>query len=98
MEEDYTVFVQVLDANDRIVGQVDSWPLHGTLPTSQWKLGETIDDPYPVQLTDDLPPGTYRLNIGWYLLETLRRIPVLDHNGLAVDDKAVVPGLTVPDN
>ena len=40
MDADYTVFVQVLDAADRLVGQVDAWPVQGTFPTSQWTLGE----------------------------------------------------------
>jgi hypothetical protein len=95
MNEDYTAFVQVLDAQDRIVGQVDSWPLQGTFPTSQWQPGEIIEDPYLIQLDPDLPPGPYRLQVGWYLLETLRRLPVLGDSGSAVDDKVIVPGLGV---
>lgn len=95
MTEDYTVFVQVLDAQDRLVGQVDSWPVQGTFPTSQWTPGETISDPYLVQLSSDLPPGDYRLNIGLYLLATLQRLPVVDSSGVVVDDKLEVGGLTV---
>jgi hypothetical protein len=95
--EDYTLFLQVLDANDRLVGQVDAWPLQGTLPTSQWQPGQTITDPYTLQLDGDLPPGDYRLLVGWYLLADLRRLPVLNEEGAAVDDKLVVPGLFVPE-
>ncbi len=93
LAEDYTVFVQVLDTNDRIVGQVDAWPVQGTRPTSQWRPGETIRDPYTVQLAADLPSGEYRLIVGWYLLADLRRLPVLDASGTPVDDKVVVAGL-----
>ncbi|MFQ5399736.1 MAG: protein O-mannosyl-transferase family [Anaerolineae bacterium] len=96
MNEDYTIFVQVLDAQDRIVGQVDAWPVQGTYPTSQWPPGETITDPHLVPLADDLPPGPYRLQVGAYLLSTLRRLPVLDESGTPVDDKVLVPGLVVP--
>ncbi len=95
LTEDFTVFVQVLDENDRIVGQVDSWPVQGTYPTSQWQQGEVIEDPYLIQLEDDLSSGTYKLNIGLYLLETLRRLPIIDDSGTAVDDKWEVPGLVV---
>lgn len=91
LAENYTVFVQVLDEQDRIVGQVDSWPLQGTFPTGQWPAGERVEDPYLVQLSEELPPGRYRLQVGWYLLETLRRLPVVDETGTAVDDKVVVP-------
>lgn len=95
LNEDFTLFLQVLDANDRLVGQVDAWPLQGTLPTSQWQSGETISDPYTIQLDNDLPPGDYRLLVGWYLLADLRRLPVFDEAGQAVDDKLVVPGFFV---
>jgi hypothetical protein len=93
--DDYTVFVQVLDDQDRIVGQVDSWPVQGTYPTSQWSAGQIVEDRYLIQLDEDLPPGSYKLNIGWYLLETLRRLPVAGPDGAAIDDKVTVPGLTV---
>ena len=95
MSEDYTVFVQVLDAADRIVGQVDSWPVQGTYPTSQWTPGQVVRDPYIVQLSPDLPPGDYRLHVGLYLLATLQRLPVVDETGAAVDDKVEVGGLSV---
>jgi hypothetical protein len=44
-----------------------------------------------VRLEAELPPGQYRLQVGWYLLGTARRLPVLDETGTAVDDKVVVP-------
>lgn len=91
MSEDYTVFVQVLDAADRIVGQVDAWPVQGTRPTSAWQPGEVVVDPYIVQLNPDIPPvspgDVYRLHVGLYLLATGQRLPVMDEAGNAVDDK-----------
>jgi hypothetical protein len=96
MADNYTVFVQVLDAQDRIVGQVDAWPLHGTYATSRWRPGEIVNDPYQVPLLGHLPPGQYRLLAGWYLLATLRRLPVVDDEGVPWDDKVTVPGLLVP--
>jgi hypothetical protein len=95
MDKDYTVFIQVLNSQDQIVGQVDAWPLQGTLPTSQWTPGQTIIDPYRVQLNSNLPPGNYRLLIGWYLLADARRLPVLNSEGNPVDDKLVIPDLFV---
>ena len=96
MDVDYTVFIQVLDAKDRIVGQVDAWPVQGTRPTSQWKPGEIIVDPYVVPLNDSLPAGSYRLIVGLYQLSDLRRLAVLNQDGTAIDDKYQVPGLLVP--
>ena len=96
MDKDYTVFIQVLDNNDQIVGQVDAWPLQGTLPTSQWAAGATITDPYTIQLKEDLPPGTYRLIIGWYLLADARRLSVLNQAGSPIDDKLIISNLFIP--
>ncbi|MBK8985695.1 MAG: DUF2723 domain-containing protein [Chloroflexi bacterium] len=95
MADNYTLFLQVLDAQDRIVGQVDAWPLQGTLPTSGWTPGQTLTDPHTIQLSGDMPPGNYRLLIGWYRLADLRRLPLLNADGTPVDDKLVVPGLLV---
>ncbi|MCA9946315.1 MAG: DUF2723 domain-containing protein, partial [Anaerolineales bacterium] len=78
LAEDYTVFVQVLDANDQLVGQIDSWPVQGTFPTSQWTPGEIVEDRHQVQLASEMPPGQYRVQVGFYLLQTLRRLSVLD--------------------
>ncbi len=93
INQNYTVFVQVLDAQDRIVGQVDAWPRQGTFPTSQWTPGEIVHDPYLITLSPDLPPGSYRLQVGWYLLATLERLPVLDEAGAPVDNRYLVSGL-----
>ncbi len=95
LAEDYTVFVQVLDANDQIVGQIDSWPVQGTFPTSQWTPGEPVVDRYQVPLAGELPDGPYRVQVGFYLLQTLRRLAVVDSAGTAVDDKLLLTGFTV---
>lgn len=97
LAENYTVFVQVVNGQDQIVGQVDSWPLQGTYPTSQWSPGEMVTDPYRIQLAEELAPGPYRLLVGWYLLGTQQRLPVLTENGAVIDDKVIVPGLEIGD-
>jgi hypothetical protein len=96
IDQDYTVFVQILDQQDQIVGQIDAWPRQGTYPTGQWTAGEIVRDPYVVQLQGELQPGEYRLQVGWYLLATLHRLPVLNESGASIDDKVVVPSLLVP--
>ena len=96
IDQDYTVFVQILDQQDQIVGQIDAWPRQGTYPTGQWTAGEIVRDPYVVQLQGELQSGEYRLQVGWYLLATLHRLPVLNESGASIDDKVVVPSLLVP--
>jgi hypothetical protein len=74
--DDYTVFVHVRDAKGANVAQRDSQPLGGDYPTHQWRAGETVIDPYRIDLPADLPPGEYRIVVGMYRLETLERLPV----------------------
>jgi len=74
--DDYTVFVHVRDARGANVAQRDSQPLGGDYPTHQWRAGETVIDPYRIELPADLPPGEYRIVAGMYRLETLERLPV----------------------
>jgi hypothetical protein len=95
MDEDYTVFVHILDGERRIWGQEDIGPVHGTYPTSQWKEGEIIEDFHSVRLSYETPPGEYQIEVGLYLLSTMTRLRVLDEEMRAVDDKVIVGGMTV---
>jgi hypothetical protein len=95
MEEDYTIFVHLLGPDGRSHGQVDVWPHDGTYPTSTWPVGELIADTCRVPLDADAPPGTYHVEVGVYLLRTMRRLPVLNADGHAVDDRLIIERLTV---
>jgi hypothetical protein len=95
MEDNYTLFVQILAPDGTLKGQIDVWPKDGTHPTSQWRVGEAFEDRYLVYLDLDAPPGDYQVQIGWYLLETMQRLPVLNVQGQAIDDKVLLSGLTV---
>ncbi len=88
--EDYTVFVHLVDENDRIWGQEDIQPVYGTRPTSQWGEGETVVDPHIVWTNEDAPLGLYRIEVGFYLLRTMERLQVLDPSGTPIGDKVVI--------
>lgn len=60
---DYTVFVQVLDANDSIAGQGDAPP---ALPTSDWRPGERFLTHHTITYPTLPPRGEYRVVVGWY--------------------------------
>jgi len=97
MEQDYTVFVHLLDAEGRLVAQHDGQPGGGNLPTSSWVGGEIIADEHPLGLDPNLPPGSYRLEVGLYLWPTMERLPVLDGAGRVQGDKAVLGEVRVGD-
>jgi hypothetical protein len=92
MEHDYTLFVQLLGPDGTLKGQIDVWPQDGTHPTSDWQEGERVEDHYQVYLDPDAPPGQYQMAVGWYLLETMERLPRMGAQGRAVDDKLLLPG------
>jgi hypothetical protein len=94
--DNYTAFLHILDEADQIVGQVDAWPIQGTYATSQWTPGETVRDPYRIPVAPDAAPGRYRLEIGWYLLGTMRRLNVVDSAGMAIDDRVLLENLLLP--
>jgi hypothetical protein len=95
-ESDYTAFVHLVGPDGKLHGQVDAWPVQGTLPTSVWAAGQVVNDAYAVTLQADAPRGRYQIEVGWYLLATLRRLPVLDAGGRPVDDRFVAGEFDVP--
>lgn len=72
----YTVSVQALSADGRLIGQADSPPLGGNLPTTSWEPGdyitETVTLQTPAGLTDGMraqvviydPASGHRLDTG----------------------------------
>ncbi len=67
----------------------DHPPVNGNYPTHLWQAGDTVIDPRLIQLPDDLAPGTYRVFVGWYRLDDLTRLPVMDDQGQQVADSAI---------
>jgi hypothetical protein len=59
MHADYTVFVQMLDADGRMVSQQDQEPGDGRAPTSLWLQGELVDDTHHVPI----PSGAWHTMI-----------------------------------
>ncbi len=95
MEKRYTVFTHLLDAENRVVAQMDGEPLGGTHPTTEWQLGEIVRDSYGLLIAPDTPPGEYLLEVGMYYLPTLERLPVLDASGDVEDDRVVLGRIVV---
>jgi hypothetical protein len=74
---DYKVFVHLIDSEGHRVAQHDSEPDEGKYPTSQWVPGALVRDTHPLLIPPDLPPGTYSIQVGIYLEQTLERLSVL---------------------
>jgi hypothetical protein len=97
MAEDYTVFLHLLGGrNPATDGPVwaghDGQPDGARYPTSTWRPGQIILDVHPVMVPQDTPTGDYQLEIGWYLLATMGRLPARDGSGARLPGDAVVLG------
>ncbi len=98
MAHDYTVFVQVIGPDGQLYGQVDSWPVQGASPTSQWRLGEEIDDRYRFYVAPDAPPGEHQVIVGWYRLADMRRLPVRNQAGQIIGDFHTLGTFEIPES
>ncbi len=97
LEKDYTVFVQMIGPDGKLYGQADSWPVQGARPTSNWAVGEEVQDPYQVYLKDGAPAGRYTVIVGWYLLADMSRLTVKGSEGHTVGDFYTVGDFTMPE-
>jgi hypothetical protein len=74
---DYTVFLHVVDADGRLVGQWDQPPGGADNPTSDWPPNRIFFDDYRVPVAvDGTPP--YRVLVGLYDPATGTRLPVAE--------------------
>ncbi|MDJ0752401.1 MAG: hypothetical protein QNJ45_02705 [Ardenticatenaceae bacterium] len=91
-EDDYTVFLQLLDGQGEIAAQFDGPPLGGTLPTGLWRAGDLVPDERVLALPADLPAGTYTLVSGWYRPDDFYRLPAVDNSGERQPNDAIILG------
>ncbi len=88
MEKPYTVFVQLLGDAPPPQAQKDAQPLNGGRPTQTWVVGEFLTDPYTLEIKPEVPPGNYKILVGWYdsADPAFARLQVLDGSGSGVGD------------
>ncbi len=90
MDEDYTVFVHLLDSSGAVRAQADAQPRGGNYPTSIWDVGEIVRDEYILQLPADLARSDYRVSLGLYQYPTLARLLMSDAVGRLLDDHLIL--------
>ncbi|MBN1978506.1 MAG: hypothetical protein JW918_14000 [Anaerolineae bacterium] len=82
LEEDYIVFVHLLDSRGELVASHDGPPRDRESPTSTWLPGDVVPDVHRVNLGDDTPAGAYQLWVGIYTWPDIERLPVRDREGM----------------
>ena len=92
MDVSYTVFVHLLDAQNRIWGQRDSAPDRGQYPTTGWLEGEVVADEYEIPVDPAAPSGECLIEVGLYdaAQAGYPRLPVLDEQGQVIGDRVLL--------
>jgi hypothetical protein len=89
----YVLFVHLTDAPGWVHVQRDTESGWGFYPTPVWPVGSLIEDMRSLPLPSDLPPGQYRVRVGWYSLPDVQRLPVTQDGhvvGDAVDVGTII--------
>ena len=86
IEVDFTVFVQLVDAENHIKAQQDSKPQQGFYGANYWQPGEQVIDTHIFPIPIDIPPGSYDILLGFYEAETGMRLQILDEAGAFKSD------------
>lgn len=87
LDQEYTVFVHLLDAAENKVAQLDWQPQDATgpLPTTAWQPGRPVVDSQTLGLPSELAPGLYRLVMGLYDWRDGTRLPAHGSQALPGD-------------
>ncbi len=92
---DFTVFAQLVQADNTIAAQRDSKPQDGFYPIPAWQSGEQVIDRHSVPLPADLPPGNYDLLVGLYEAGSGARLQILDGAGQFQSDHVRIADLQI---
>jgi hypothetical protein len=99
VNQDYHLFIHIVDNNDQIIAQLDGPPISPEYPTYEWQEGLLLPDPHALSLPSDISPGTYRLFIGLYEWPSLTRLPAFQADGRRwPDDRILLTELVLVDS
>jgi 4-amino-4-deoxy-L-arabinose transferase-like glycosyltransferase len=73
MQEDYRVFVHVIDPGGTPYANADHYPASGRSQTSHWRVGDVLEE--EIWIPQVLPAG-YRVFVGWYHLGRRFQLPL----------------------
>jgi len=94
LDQNYTVFVHLLDAGGNLLAQADGVPYAGLYPLTNWQPGQIITDSRPIA---SLLPNAADLDtiaIGLYDPITGERLPATDAMGQALPNNSFVMPVT----
>ena len=97
LDEDYTVFVHVEDAEGRMERlNADHKPSGGLYPTTQWKVGETVKDEFSVSLPSGAQTRALSLWMGFWEPKTDTRLQLKNPGAVRNDGRSRILLVQVP--
>lgn len=88
-ENDYVVFVHLMDEAGQPVASHDGSPMDGRYPSRAWFPGDVVPDSHRLTVDPTTPAGTYRLQVGLYHWPSLERLHVWDSEGNEQADRSL---------
>lgn len=96
--DSFKVFVHLLDDHGRLWVQHDSIPVLVGYLTTEWQVGEVVEDSFRLPVDAETPPGVYRLFTGMYFEPTGERLPLSLHGDHLAGDTLELATITVDGN
>jgi hypothetical protein len=66
MEQDYLVWLKLVNGVYHVWSQEDSVPVGARFPTSIWREGTVLQDEHELEILPGTPPGLYHIEVGLY--------------------------------
>ncbi len=89
-DEDFKVFLHVLDDQQTIWGLYDGPPVGASMRTSGWETGDIYEDVRTLSLRPDTPPGLYVIELGWFSDTDGHRLNVVASDGHIIDNRLLL--------
>jgi len=97
LEEDYTIFVHVEDAEGRMERiNIDHKPAGGLYPTTQWKPGDTVKDEFNLYLPSGAPSRALNVWLGFWEPRTDSRLQLKNPDAVRNDGRSRILLAQVP--
>ncbi|MBI3537550.1 MAG: hypothetical protein HY070_08350 [Chloroflexi bacterium] len=85
MNDDYSIGLALLDANQRVLSNRASYPGHGLLPTRLWQSGQLLRDAYWLPIPREIAaPALAQLQVTLYSRATRRELIAQDAAGRTI--------------
>jgi 4-amino-4-deoxy-L-arabinose transferase-like glycosyltransferase len=95
MEEDYTIYLKLINDAYHIWGQQDSRPVWDGSPTNSWEQDQIVEDKRELEVLPGTPPGLYRVEVILLDLHSGRTLE-LEGGGSVLLGPIEVPGREPP--